>query len=493
MLDDRIAALEAEFAGGRGRAGRPGHAGQESDRLRDLSRRHKELDDDRPSLARPDRGRDDVAAAREMLTEASATSASSSARRPRRPRPGGASCEAHLQALLLPKDPNEGRNVIMEIRGAEGGDEANLFARDLYDMYLRFAAARKWKVEVLSEDASDKDGINEAVFMVKGADAYLRLEHEGGTHRVQRVPVTEAKGRIHTSTATVTVLPEAEEVEVRSIPNDLKIDVYRSTGPGGQSVNTTDSAVRITHLPTGTVVAMQDEKSQIQNRAKAMVVLRARLLKAEQDRQAAEMSAQRRGQVGAGGRTDKIRTYNFKENRVTDHRINLTLYKLDQVLAGDLERADRRARWPTSGDASSRGRVALPAIRDFGNRWTRGGAGRLEVRPRVRAGRVARCTPRGALHRRRGDRIEWSPQPASARGPSGPSGQLDDAAVVAAGRMRRDAWRASRCSTCSDTGRSAPWTCASTTTCSIPRPETEQVVEVALGEVAHVSPNGLRV
>jgi peptide chain release factor 1 len=217
-------------------------------------------------------------------------------------------------------------------------------------MYLRYAAANKWKVEVLSEDESDKDGINEAVFVVKGPDAYIRLEHEGGTHRVQRVPATEAKGRVHTSTATVTVLPEAEEVEVEIDPNDLKVDVYRSTGPGGQSVNTTDSAVRITHIPTGTVVAMQDEKSQIQNRAKAMVVLRARLLKAEQDRQAAEMSAQRRGQVGAGSRTDKIRTYNYKENRVTDHRINLTLYKLDQVLAGDLTEltdalmADKRAR-----------------------------------------------------------------------------------------------------------------------------------------------------
>ena len=217
-------------------------------------------------------------------------------------------------------------------------------------MYQRFAALEKWKVEVLSEDASDRDGINEAVFLIKGPDAYMRLEHEGGTHRVQRVPVTEAKGRIHTSTATVTVLPEAKEVEIDIDPNDLKVDVYRSTGPGGQSVNTTDSAVRITHLPTGTVVAMQDEKSQIQNRAKAMVVLRARLLKAEQDRQSAAMSLQRRGQVGAGGRTDKIRTYNFKENRVTDHRINLTLYKLDQVLAGDLIEltdalmADKRAR-----------------------------------------------------------------------------------------------------------------------------------------------------
>jgi peptide chain release factor 1 len=258
--------------------------------------------------------------------------------------------EERLQSLLLPKDPNDGRNVIMEIRGAVGGDEANLFARVLFDMYQRFAALEKWKVEILSEDASDRDGINEAVFLIKGPGAYLRMEHEGGTHRVQRVPVTEAKGRIHTSTATVTVLPEAAEVEIDIDPNDLKIDVYRSTGPGGQSVNTTDSAVRITHLPTGTVVAMQDEKSQIQNRAKAMVVLRARLLKAEQDRQAAAMSLQRKGQVGAGARTDKIRTYNYKENRVTDHRINLTLYKLDQVLAGDLTEltdalmADKRGR-----------------------------------------------------------------------------------------------------------------------------------------------------
>ena len=297
----------------------------------------------------------------------------------------GRSLEERLQALLLPKDPNEGRNVIMEIRGAVGGDEANLFARNLYDMYLRFAAMQKWKVEVLSEDASDKDGINEAVFLVKGPDAYLRLEHEGGTHRVQRVPVTEAKGRIHTSTATVTVLPEAEEVDVDIDPNDLKIDVYRSTGPGGQSVNTTDSAVRITHLPSGTVVAMQDEKSQIQNRAKAMVVLRSRLLKAEQDRQAAEMSAQRRGQVGSGSRTDKIRTYNFKENRVTDHRINLTLYKLDQILAGDLTEltdalmADKRARQleGEEGDLRARGEAL----------GERGGARR--ARPGRRARRTA--------------------------------------------------------------------------------------------------------
>jgi peptide chain release factor 1 len=322
----------------------------DADKLRDLSRRHKELAEVVKTWHELCSARSDVATAREMLTEASGDDREVMREEIESSEARVGSLEARMETLLLPKDPNEGRNVIMEIRGAVGGDEANLFARNLYDMYLRYAAANKWKVEVLSEDESDKDGINEAVFVVKGPDAYIRLEHEGGTHRVQRVPVTEAKGRIHTSTATVTVLPEAKEVEVEIDPNDLKIDVYRSTGPGGQSVNTTDSAVRITHIPTGTVVAMQDEKSQIQNRAKAMVVLRARLLKAEQDRQAAEISAQRRGQVGAGSRTDKIRTYNYKENRVTDHRINLTLYKLDQILAGDLTEltdalmADKRAR-----------------------------------------------------------------------------------------------------------------------------------------------------
>jgi peptide chain release factor 1 len=349
MFDDRIAALEAEYNAIEADLADPATL-SDNDRLRDLSRRHKELGEIVRTWHDLTAAREDVTTAREMLTEASGDDREVMRLEVEDSESRVKSLEEHIQALLLPKDPNEGRNVIMEIRGAVGGDEANLFARLLFDMYLRYAAMQKWKVEVLSEDASDKDGINEAVFLVKGPDAYLRLEHEGGTHRVQRVPVTEAKGRIHTSTATVTVLPEAAEVEIDIDPNDLKIDVYRSTGPGGQSVNTTDSAVRITHLPTGTVVAMQDEKSQIQNRAKAMVVLRSRLLKAEQDRQAAEMSAQRRGQVGAGSRTDKIRTYNFKENRVTDHRINLTLYKLDQVLAGDLTEltdalmADKRAR-----------------------------------------------------------------------------------------------------------------------------------------------------
>ncbi len=349
MIDDRMAALEAEFNAVEADLADPVTL-SDSDKLRDLSRRHKELGEIVKTWHDLTAAREDVATAREMLTDASGDDRETMRQEVEESEARVEMLDARMETLLLPKDPNEGRNVIMEIRGAVGGDEANLFARDLYDMYLRYAAMNKWKVEVLAEDASDKDGINEAVFVVKGPDAYIRLEHEAGTHRVQRVPATEAKGRIHTSTATVTVLPEAKEVEVEIDPNDLKIDVYRSTGPGGQSVNTTDSAVRITHIPTGTVVAMQDEKSQIQNRAKAMVVLRARLLKAEQDRQEAEMSAQRRGQVGAGSRTDKIRTYNYKENRVTDHRINLTLYKLDQVLAGDLTEltdalmADKRAR-----------------------------------------------------------------------------------------------------------------------------------------------------
>jgi peptide chain release factor 1 len=258
--------------------------------------------------------------------------------------------EDELKVLLLPSDPNDEKNVIVEIRGAEGGEEANLFAKDLFEMYQRYADRMGWKLEVLGSDPSDMGGFNEISFLLKGDGVWSRMKHEGGPHRVQRVPVTESQGRIHTSSATVTVLPEAKEVEVEIDPNDLDIQVYRSTGPGGQSVNTTDSAVRITHKPTRTVVAMQDEKSQLQNKAKAMQVLRARLLKAEQDRQAAEQSQQRRGQVGGGGRSEKIRTYNYKDNRVTDHRIGLTLKKLDRVLEGELDElvdalvADERAR-----------------------------------------------------------------------------------------------------------------------------------------------------
>ncbi len=245
---------------------------------------------------------------------------------------------AELELLLLPKDPNEGRNVIVEIRGAEGGEEANLFARDLFQMYEAFAASQGWSLEVMSTDHSDMGGYNDITFVVKGEGAWTRLKHEGGPHRVQRVPVTEAQGRIHTSSATVSVVPEVDDVEIDiDEKNDLEVQVYRSSGPGGQSVNTTDSAVRITHKPTGLVVSMQDEKSQLQNRSKAIRVLKSRLHQLEQQRQQTEASSARRDQVGGGGRSEKIRTYNFKENRVTDHRIGLTLYKLDKVLAGELD------------------------------------------------------------------------------------------------------------------------------------------------------------
>ncbi|MEY3361381.1 MAG: hypothetical protein RL531_1100 [Actinomycetota bacterium] len=247
------------------------------------------------------------------------------------------SLEAELKELLIPKDPNDGRNVIVEIRGAEGGDEANIWAGDLYRMYERYAEGRRWKLETLSSQASDMGGFRDVTFVVKGADAWARLKHEAGPHRVQRVPATESQGRIHTSAATVAVLPEAEEIDVHVDPNDLEIDVYRSSGPGGQSVNTTDSAVRITHRPTGLVVTCQDEKSQLQNKDKAMRILRARLLQIEEERRQAELSDARRSQVKGGGRSEKIRTYNFKENRVTDHRIGLTLHSLDAVLAGDLD------------------------------------------------------------------------------------------------------------------------------------------------------------
>jgi peptide chain release factor 1 len=245
--------------------------------------------------------------------------------------------DAKLRELLVPKDPDDGKNVIVEIRGGEGGEEGNLWAADLFEMYQRYSDLHRWKVEVLNSQPSDMGGMREVTFVVKGDDAWSRLKHEAGPHRVQRVPITESQGRVHTSAATVAVLPEAEEVDVQVNDNDLEIDVYRSSGPGGQSVNTTDSAVRITHKPSGLVVTCQDEKSQLQNKEKAMRILRSRLLEAERERQEAELSSARRSQVKSGGRSDKIRTYNYKDNRVTDHRIGLTLHSLDQVLAGQLD------------------------------------------------------------------------------------------------------------------------------------------------------------
>ncbi len=245
--------------------------------------------------------------------------------------------EKQIEVLLLPKDPNDGKNVIVEIRGAAGGDEANIFAGDLYRMYTKYAEKEGWKVEVLSEEHSDAGGYPLVEFMVKGDNVYSKLKYESGAHRVQRVPVTETQGRVHTSTATVLVMPEAEEVDIEINPNDLRIDVYRSTGAGGQCVNTTDSAVRITHLPTNTVVTCQNERSQIQNKEKAMQMLRTRLYEAKLREQEEKLGSERRSKIGTGDRSEKIRTYNYPQNRVTDHRIGYTTKNLDRVMEGNLE------------------------------------------------------------------------------------------------------------------------------------------------------------
>ena len=243
---------------------------------------------------------------------------------------------AEIKVLLVPKDPNDAKNIILEIRGGTGGDEAALFAGDLYRMYNRFAERNGWKVETLSLSESGVGGIKEVIAIIAGKNVYSRLKYESGVHRVQRVPATEASGRIHTSTATVAVLPEAEDVDIQINEKDLRVDTFCSSGPGGQSVNTTYSAVRITHLPTGLVVSQQDEKSQIKNRAKAMKVLRSRLYEMEMQKQQDAIAKDRRSQVGTGERSEKIRTYNFKENRITDHRVGFTMHQLDLALEGDL-------------------------------------------------------------------------------------------------------------------------------------------------------------
>ena len=333
---DRLLEIEAEY-----RALEESLGSQEvlSDqaKLRDASRRYKQ----QTPLVSCIREYQDVAgnaeAARELMADAKGTEREQLQAELETAELRISELEERLKILLLPTDPNDGKNLIVEIRGAEGGEEANLFAHDLFDMYSAWAVRNSWSIEVLSLDKSPMGGINQVTMLVKGDSAWTRLRFEGGPHRVQRVPVTEAQGRIHTSSATVMVMPEAEEVEVDIDEKDLNIDVYRASGPGGQGVNTTDSAVRITHLPSGLVVAMQDERSQLQNRLRAMTVLRSRLLKLREDEQAEKMSAERKAQVGKGGRGEKIRTYNFKENRITDHRIGFTLYQLQDVLAGNLD------------------------------------------------------------------------------------------------------------------------------------------------------------
>ncbi|TGU75295.1 peptide chain release factor 1 [Geomonas terrae] len=244
--------------------------------------------------------------------------------------------ESEIKVLLLPKDPNDDKSVVLEIRAGTGGDESALFAGDLFRMYSRFAETNRWKVEIISASESERGGFKEVIALVEGDGVFAKLKYESGTHRVQRVPETEAQGRIHTSACTVAVMPEAEDIDIDINPTDLKIDVYRSSGAGGQHVNTTDSAVRITHLPTGTVVACQEERSQIKNRAKAMKVLKSRILDNIQMEQNAKLAADRKSQVGSGDRSERIRTYNFPQGRMTDHRIGLTLYRLDSIMAGDI-------------------------------------------------------------------------------------------------------------------------------------------------------------
>jgi peptide chain release factor 1 len=329
-LASRLAEIEAVFEETERSLGDP-ETLADSSLLAELGKRHSDLRDVVADIRRLRQARADLEEARAMDDDPDMATLAKD-------------LEADIEQLeskvtmaLVPADPADAKDVIVEIRSAAGGDEASIWAGDLLRMYERYAERHGFKIEPMDSSPSEAGGFDKVIVAVKGKGAYSRMKYEAGVHRVQRVPRTESQGRIHTSTATVAVLPEAEEVEVEIDPNDVKVDVYRSTGPGGQSVNTTDSAVRLTHIPTGLVVTCQDEKSQLQNKEKAMRILRARLYQQELNRQRTEVAGARRSQVGSGERSEKIRTYNFKENRVTDHRIGLTLKRLDQVLEGDLD------------------------------------------------------------------------------------------------------------------------------------------------------------
>jgi peptide chain release factor 1 len=307
-------------------------------RLRDLGKRHSELEEIVTVGRQWRKALDDADEARSLVRDEKDPETEAYFRQEaERAQQQATELERQLELLLMPKDPNDDKDVLVEIRAGTGGDEAGLFAANLLEMYRRYAERHGWKTEVLSSSPSGVGGFKEVVLSVRGDRAYSRLKHESGVHRVQRVPETESQGRIHTSTATVAVLPEAEEVEVDVRPEDLHIDVFRSSGPGGQSVNTTDSAVRVLHKPTGIKIEVQEERSQRQNREKAMRYLRARLLKLEQERQQQEEAETRRSQVGSGERSEKIRTYNFPESRVTDHRVGVKVHRLQEVLQGDLD------------------------------------------------------------------------------------------------------------------------------------------------------------
>ncbi|MGH2723921.1 MAG: peptide chain release factor 1 [Actinomycetota bacterium] len=307
-------------------------------RLRDLGKRHRELEEVVTAYRQLKKATADAEEARALAHEEKDPESQAYFRQEAdRAAAEARDLEARLEVLLLPRDPYDDKNVVLEIRAGAGGQEAALFASDLFEMYRRYAERHRWKTEVLSSSPSDLGGFKDIVLEVRGDRAYSRLKHESGVHRVQRIPETESGGRIHTSTATVAVLPEADEVEVEVREEDIETDVYRSSGPGGQSVNTTDSAVRLTHKPTGIVIAVQEERSQRQNKEKALRYLRARLLKLEQDRQQREEAQARRAQVGTGDRAEKIRTYNFPQSRVTDHRIPITSHRLTQILEGELD------------------------------------------------------------------------------------------------------------------------------------------------------------
>jgi peptide chain release factor 1 len=332
MIEQLVEQIQARFADLEGQMSDPAVI-SDRERYADVGREYRELQPAQELAGEYATLKDDLEGARELLEEAE----DAEMRKVVEEAPARlAELEDEIRLAMVERDPNDEKNVLVEIRGGTGGDEAALFAGDLYKMLTRYAEERGFTTEVLSQSTADAGGFKEVTFAVKGDGAFSIYKYEGGTHRVQRVPETESQGRIHTSTATVAVLPEAEEVEVQVDQNDLQIDVYRSSGPGGQSVNTTDSAVRITHKPTGIVVSMQDEKSQLQNKERAMRVLRARLYERELAEQQAKIASERKAQVGTGERSEKIRTYNFPQGRVTDHRIKLTSHNLDGVLGGDL-------------------------------------------------------------------------------------------------------------------------------------------------------------
>ncbi|MFQ5967934.1 MAG: peptide chain release factor 1 [Acidimicrobiia bacterium] len=349
-LMERLAEVEATFAEVEARLADPDVL-QDPDRYAELARRHAELRGIVDSYRAYQEALSEAGEAEELASaETDAGLAAELRQLAEEKQSQAARLEDELRLALTPSDPADERDVIMEIRSAAGGDEAALWAADLFRMYQRYAEAHTWRVEPMEASESEGGGFKEVTFAVKGQGAFARLKHEAGVHRVQRVPKTESQGRVHTSTATVAVLPEVEEVDVELDPVDVRIDVYRSSGPGGQSVNTTDSAVRLTHMPTGIVVAVQNERSQLQNKAKAFRVLRAKLFALQRAEQLGEIANSRREQVGTGERSEKIRTYNYKENRVTDHRIGLTLKRLPQILEGDLDafinplREDEQAR-----------------------------------------------------------------------------------------------------------------------------------------------------